>query len=37
MRLALLILASWLTAIALLDVGLHFLPVMRGTLPDHLE
>lgn len=37
MKLALLILASWLIAIALLDAGLHFLPVTRGTQPDHLE
>ena len=37
MKLALLILASWLAAIALLEVSLHYLPVTPGTLPDHLE
>lgn len=37
MKLALLIVLSWLTAIALLDAGLHFLPVTPGTAPDHLE
>lgn len=37
MKLILLILASWLAAILLLDLGLHALPVTRGTLPDHLE
>jgi len=36
-KFALLILAGWLAAIILLDIGLHFLPVTPGTLPDHLE
>ena len=37
MKLALLVLASWATAVALLGLALQFLPVTRGALPDHLE
>lgn len=37
MKLAALVVMSWLLSIALLAVALHFLPVTPGTLPDHLD
>ena len=36
-RMAVLIASSWLAAIALLWIALHFLVVTPGYLPDHLE
>ncbi len=36
-RMAALIASSWLAAITLLWIALHFLAVTPGYLPDHLE
>jgi hypothetical protein len=36
-KMALLIVSSWLAAITLLWIALHFLTVTPGYLPDHLE
>jgi hypothetical protein len=36
-RIAALTVCSWLAAIALLWIALHFLEVTPGYLPDHLE